>query len=113
LLLDEATAHLDLCHQWETLRLARKLADEGLAVIAVLHDLNQTMRFADLALVLDGGRLIRSGSPDQVLEAGLVGEVFGVAMAPVTAPDGVPALLPTGANRHRTLSRDNNLQRKD
>jgi iron complex transport system ATP-binding protein len=79
LLLDEATAHLDLRHQLATLRLARKLARSGLLVVAALHDLNLAAQHADRLALLDGGVLLASGAPAQVLKPELLRQAYGVA----------------------------------
>lgn len=95
LMLDEPTAHLDLSHQQSTMELVRQLADQGLGVLVVMHDLNLAARFADTVLLLRDGQLVASGSPKDVLEPALIRQVFGVDMTRVSAPDGTPAFLPT------------------
>src|SRR5215211_1734012 len=67
LLLDEATAHLDLKHQIATLNFVRRLAQSGLVVIAALHDLNLAALYADRLALLGGGRLLAYDAPAQVL----------------------------------------------
>jgi iron complex transport system ATP-binding protein len=67
LLLDEATAHLDLKHQIATLNFVRRLAQSGLVVIAALHDLNLAALYADRLALLSGGRLLTYDAPAQVL----------------------------------------------
>jgi iron complex transport system ATP-binding protein len=67
LLLDEATAHLDLKHQTATLDLARRLARSGLVVIAALHDLNLAALYADRLALLHEGALLACDTPDRVL----------------------------------------------
>lgn len=77
LLLDEPTVHLDPAHQLATLRLLRGLTRErGLAVLAVMHDLNLAA-LADRVVVLADGRVVRDGPPLAVVDAPLVREVFG------------------------------------
>lgn len=89
LLLDEPTSSLDLAHQHGVLALARELArDEGTAVLAVLHDLNLALAYADDAVVLRGGRVFASGPAERVLSPPLVREVFGVGAASVVLPCG-------------------------
>ena len=79
LLLDEPTSHLDLNHRLQVLDLVRRLADEGLAVLAVFHDLDMAARYSDtLAAVHDGG-VGPCGSPREVLTGSLLGDVFGVS----------------------------------
>jgi iron complex transport system ATP-binding protein len=67
LLLDEATAHLDLKHQTATLDLARRLARSGLTVIAALHDLNLAALYADRLALLNAGELLICDTPERVL----------------------------------------------
>lgn len=67
LLLDEATAHLDLRYQIATLDLIRELSQTGLIVIAVLHDMNLAALYANRLALLHQGRLLAYGSPNEVL----------------------------------------------
>jgi iron complex transport system ATP-binding protein len=62
LILDEPTSSLDPRHQLYTLSLARKMADEGAGVIAVLHDAALAARFATHFLLLKGGVTITQGT---------------------------------------------------
>ena len=67
LLLDEATAQLDLKHQTATLDMARRLARSGLTVIAALHDLNLAALYADRLALLHEGALLICDTPERVL----------------------------------------------
>lgn len=96
LLLDEPTAALDLAHQHSVLALARELAlGEGVAVLAILHDLNLVLAYADDLVVLSGGRVVASGPVEATLTPELVREVFAVParLLPSPAPGGRPQLL--------------------
>lgn len=79
LLLDEPTSALDLARQFALLREARALAREGRIVIAVLHDLAQAAQWADRIVMLSGGRLAASGTPDAVLTPALLRQVYGIS----------------------------------
>jgi iron complex transport system ATP-binding protein len=79
LLLDEPTANLDLSFQLGLLRLIRRLASEqAMGVAAVMHEVNLASEFADYILLLRGGRLFRFGTPEEVLTAKVLEEVYGV-----------------------------------
>jgi iron complex transport system ATP-binding protein len=78
LLLDEPTASLDLAHQYDCLSQARAFADRGGGVLAVLHDPNQAMAFADRVSLLRSGELIASGPPADVLTAERLSELYGI-----------------------------------
>lgn len=89
LLLDEPTSALDLGYQLEILSLVRDLATEhGLAVASVLHDINMAARFATDLLALRGGRMIKYGTPQDILAPDILQEIYGVPMAIVDHPTG-------------------------
>lgn len=95
LFLDEPIASLDLRHQMGLLEAAASRARRGLAVVAVLHDLNLAAAFADRILVIDRGRWARTGTPAEVLTDETLREVFGVALGVGRLPaDGGPFVLP-------------------
>ena len=94
LLLDEPTVHLDPAHQIATLDRIGGLAERrGLAVCAVLHDLNLASTFATRIAAMADGRIVRDGSPRDVLSAELVRAIFGEGLE-VVGRDGHPAVLP-------------------
>ena len=98
LLLDEPTVHLDPGHQLATLALLRDLATRRqLAVCAVLHDLNLASAFASRIVAMTDGRIIRDGTPLEVIHPDLVQAVFGNGLE-VVARDGRPAVLPRVAS---------------
>jgi iron complex transport system ATP-binding protein len=94
LLLDEPTAALDVHHQHAVLRLARSWAhSHGVGVVAVLHDLNLALRYADQAVLLHSGRVQADGPPLQVLDTDTVRRIWQVDVHPVRDADGCPQLL--------------------
>lgn len=78
LVLDEPTSAFDLSHQKLTLDIVRQLANRGVGVVMVLHDLNLAARCADNLVVFDGGVIAAQGQPQQVLTESLIDKVFGV-----------------------------------
>ncbi len=60
LLLDEPTTHLDLCNQSRVLELLRTLSNDGLTIVAVLHDPNLAFLYGDDFLFVKDKQLIRS-----------------------------------------------------
>lgn len=79
LLLDEPTAWADLGYQLELLRLVAELASERkLAVLAVLHDLNQAAQFCNRLLLLHHGRLMADGPPTETLTEDAIARAYGV-----------------------------------
>lgn len=83
LVLDEPTNHLDIAHQLDILSLVR---DSGVTVLAALHDLNLAAAHCDVLYVIDGGRIVASGPPHDVLQPELLAQTFGVRAHPVRHP---------------------------
>ncbi|WP_019616093.1 heme ABC transporter ATP-binding protein [Psychromonas ossibalaenae] len=77
LMLDEPTSALDLCHQHNTLNIAREMADAGAAVIVVLHDLNLAAQYSDRIIVLNEGKIQADGTPWQALNETMIKAVYG------------------------------------
>ncbi|WP_374545348.1 heme ABC transporter ATP-binding protein [Rhodoblastus sp.] len=97
LFLDEPTASLDLEHQFSLMSAARALAEEGVAVVAIVHDLNIAAAFAREVIVLSDGKIVAHGRPGAVLTETLVGDVFHVRLRVVSdAETGRPIILPQG-----------------
>jgi len=78
ILLDEPTTFLDAAHQLRLLNMVRQLADEGKSVALVLHDLSHALRTADRVAVMQEGRLLCTGTPDEVFASGILEQVFAV-----------------------------------
>src|SRR2546430_1962528 len=87
LVLDERTAHLDLRYQAETAALLRRLNRErGVTILLVSHDLNLAAEVSDRLLLLGEGRLVRLGTPDEVLEESTLTAVFGCEVTVEKSP---------------------------
>ncbi|MES1149044.1 MAG: heme ABC transporter ATP-binding protein, partial [Bradyrhizobium guangdongense] len=92
LLLDEPTSSLDMRHQIDLVESARRRAGDGTAVIAILHDLNLAMRFADRILLLHKGWLAADGDRRDTITADAIRRIFEVDVAIRHTDDGVPYL---------------------
>ena len=95
-LLDEPTAHLDLEHTLSILSLCRSLADGGRAFASTIA------QFATRVLLLNDGRVVGDGAPEQVLTPATCRSVFAVDSEVVATADGRRAFVfsrPTGVQR--------------
>ncbi len=103
LLLDESTAHLDLAHVIASFDLVRRLCErDGLAALAVVHDLTLASAYADRIAVLSDGRIVAEGDPTSVVSEELVRDVYGARSAVLRHPDtGRPAVIPTPGWRRK------------
>ena len=68
--LDEPTAGLDPQARHNAWDLVRELRDSGVTVVLTTHYMDEAERLADHVHVLDHGRLVASGSPDQLTAHG-------------------------------------------
>jgi iron complex transport system ATP-binding protein len=101
LLLDEPTTHLDINHQVETLSLIAWLVrEQGLAALAIFHDLNLAAQYCDELVLLHRGRVEARGAPAQVLTPALLKQVYGIEVVVMPHPyNGLPTVLPVCASR--------------
>jgi iron complex transport system ATP-binding protein len=86
-LLDEPTADLDPAAAHDIMRLLRRTAEAGRAVVAVLHAIDLAIRYAHRVVVLQAGRITADLPPDQALPAAAA--AFGLAYG----SDPTPRLL--------------------
>lgn len=94
-LLDEPTTYLDIRYQMQFMDLvASWKKEQGLTVISVMHDLNLASLYCDRLLILNEGKVVAEGTPDEILVPETVESVFDVKSHSVIHPDtGVPQLL--------------------
>jgi ABC-type polar amino acid transport system ATPase subunit len=69
MLFDEPTSALDPELRDEVLRVMRQLAEEGMTMIVVTHEMQFARDMADTILFFEGGRVLESGSPEQIFTA--------------------------------------------
>ena len=70
LICDEATSALDVTVQKQIMELLMKLKQEqNLSVIFICHDLALVQMFCDRVLVMNQGRIVETGTPDQIIDS--------------------------------------------
>ena len=67
MLFDEATSALDPELVGEVLRVMRGLAEDGMTMLVVTHEMGFARRVADRVVFMDAGVIVEQGTPDQVL----------------------------------------------
>lgn len=81
-LFDEPVQQLDLLHLLEVMEFAKSFTRRGgTAGVIVLHDLGLAARYCDSIVLLHSGRILASGSADEVLTAENVRTAYGVDVA--------------------------------
>lgn len=76
LFMDEPSNNLDVRHQHNILSMARVFASAGNCVVAVLHDLNLAMQYADKILLLQKGNVLGFGTPAEVMNEPLMTKAY-------------------------------------
>ena len=86
LFLDEPLTSLDINYQQEFLQIAREFTKNDTVLIAVMHDINLAVQFADKLIFLKEGRLVAYGKPKEILTQGLIEAVFNVKSTIINNP---------------------------
>lgn len=95
LVADEPTAGLDPAHQIALMRVFRRMASEGGAVVVSLHELGLAARFCDRVILLERGRVVADAAPEDALSPERLAAVYGVTAHFSHDADGL-VLMPTG-----------------
>jgi iron complex transport system ATP-binding protein len=79
LFLDEPVSHLDIKYQHQLLQVAKNLCSQRITVIAILHDINLALSFADRILFLKKGKLIQDLTDPGQINTEIIKETFGIS----------------------------------
>ena len=85
-------------------RAAREIAGRGLAVVAVLHDLNHAFRYADQLIAMRDGVVLATGAPEAIATSDLVREVFGIDCRILADPITTAPMVVPHSQRSRTIA---------
>lgn len=75
-LLDEPTSNLDLAQQQLIFGLVKRACERNIGVLAIVHDLNQVVQFADKLYFLKEGSVVANGKPKEVFTKKIIEETF-------------------------------------
>jgi iron complex transport system ATP-binding protein len=79
MLLDEPTSALDLKYQIQILNILKNLnANHDMTLVIAMHDLNLASQFCNRLILLNEGKIVRDGTPEQVLEKNILEQVYGI-----------------------------------
>lgn len=79
LFLDEPTTYLDMFYQYDILALIKRLNEQhGMTILMVLHDINQAIRYSDVIIAMNDGRIVASGTPEDVITAETIKQIYGI-----------------------------------
>jgi iron complex transport system ATP-binding protein len=86
--LTSPSAHLDIGHGLDLFALLTTIAAQGVAIIAVIHDLVAAAQWATRMVVMDHGRSVDDGPPEHVMKGEALGKAFGVGIEEARAERG-------------------------
>ena len=93
--LDESLSELDINHQVEIIQLLRNInREQGIGILLVSHNLNLAANYADELVFLKDGKLLGCGKPEEMMNPGMLKELFGLDLSTHPHPQsGTPNLI--------------------
>jgi len=81
LLLDEPTTALDIKYQLEIINILDRLnRNDGMTLILAMHDLHLASRYCRRLILIDQGKIVKDGTPEEVLQKEILENVYGVQL---------------------------------
>jgi iron complex transport system ATP-binding protein len=94
LFLDEPVSSLDIHYQHQFLHLARNLLQENVILVAILHDLNLALQYADRMIFMKKGRVIAAGDTPSIITPSLIQDTFDITARLLDDPGrGIPVIV--------------------
>ena len=84
ILLDEPTSFLDVSSKFDLFKKLNEIKSKEKCIITVIHDLSLALRFCDVIILLNNGKLIKSGTPDDIISNNYLYDVFNVECKKIT-----------------------------
>jgi iron complex transport system ATP-binding protein len=86
LFLDEPLASLDINYQQEFLKIAKVFAGNDTVLIAVIHDINLAIQYADKLFFFKEGKLVANGTSKEIITEALIENVFAIKVNIINNP---------------------------
>lgn len=107
LILDEPTNHLDIHHNLDIMEILKRLNEEqGITVLAVLHDINNAARYAKRIVLMNEGERIASGTPDEIIREEILKPIYKIDLVvrknQMTSAPEITALRKNASEEHRS-----------
>lgn len=88
ILLDEPTTYLDVKQQINLSNTMTELASSGKTILTVLHDIILALKISNKIIVMKSGQIIKTGSPEQILNSNCIKEVFDININTIKTNNG-------------------------
>jgi iron complex transport system ATP-binding protein len=108
LFLDEPTSHLDIKHQIGIMDLLREMnLSKGLTVVCILHDLNLAGEYCSNLILMESGKVFKSGKPKEVLAYKTIENVYDTVVVVTENPvSGKPFVVPVSGKMKKFNPRE-------
>ncbi|HSJ24126.1 MAG TPA: ABC transporter ATP-binding protein [Longimicrobiales bacterium] len=103
LVLDEPTAALDMAHEMALFEMMARLADAGVTIVAVTHNINIAARYAHRLVLMDSGGTAADGVPDDVLTRSTIESVYHWPVV-IRQDDSAPQVVPMRQDPKREMT---------
>jgi iron complex transport system ATP-binding protein len=104
-LLDEPTSSMDIAQQQNMFTVIRGVCSRNIGVLAIVHDLNLAAQFSDNICMIGNGRLLKSGTVDEVFTKENIEETFCCKVNIFRDPcTNCPLVVPANDNTFYNLS---------
>lgn len=89
IIMDEPTTYLDIGQQLKFAQMMRRLSEDGKTIILVLHDILLALKLSDRIAALEEGRIARCGTPEEILQSGVLERLYDVKVKSLRLASGV------------------------
>ena len=88
MLLDEPTTALDIKYQLEIINILQRLnRDDGMTLVLAMHDLHMASKYCRRLILIDQGKIVKDGTPEEVLQKETLESVYGVQLKILRDPE--------------------------
>ncbi len=87
LFLDEPISSLDIHYQHQFLQIAKQFTGSNTVLVAIIHDINLAIQYADKLFFMKDGTLLKEGSPSAIINPALIREVFNISVKIIESPE--------------------------
>ena len=88
ILLDEPTTYLDIKNRFQIMDTLRALANNGKGIVAVLHDLELALQYADEIAVMQDGAIVAKDTPEVICRSKILDRVFQISLQQIQTESG-------------------------
>lgn len=89
IVMDEPTTYLDIGQQLKFAEMIKKLSKSGKIIVLVLHDILLALKISDCIAAIQDGKMIRSGTPEEILRSDIMKELYGITVKSVRTETGM------------------------